>query len=68
MEKELTNIKLSTKTTNKNRKQMLQQETYPAIWTRLRPKLGHPWSYPYKIAEDLSEMWPNCRAEFHAVW
>ena len=29
-------------------------------------KLGHPWGYPFKIGEDLSETWPNRHEKFHA--
>ena len=36
---------------------------YGACW---RPKLGHPWGYPPKMEENLSEMRPNRHAKFHA--
>ena len=35
---------------------------YNPCW---RPKLGHPWCCPSKI-EDLSDMWQNHHAKFHA--
>ena len=42
---------------------MLQQEAYPACW---RPKFGHPGGYPPKTGGDLSKMWWNHHAKFHA--
>jgi len=48
--------------------QVLQQEAYPAIWPLLTPKTRPSLGLSHKMGENLSEMWPNCRAKFHADW
>ena len=34
----------------------------PVSRSRSRPRFGHPWSYPPKMGENLSEVWLNCHA------
>jgi len=36
---------------------------YGPCW---RSWFGHPWGYPPKMGENLSEMWPSRHAKFHA--
>ena len=47
-------------------KQVFQQEAYPAVRPLLTPTIRQSLRLSPKMGEDLSEMWPNCLAKFHA--
>ena len=48
-------------------REVLQQEAYPAIWRSVdAQKSAIPEAISPKIGEDLSEIWSNRRAKFHA--